>query len=66
LRAQKFAEREAIDAWHLEIECNQIATHALQHAQRGSSFSGGYNTILCSLEDVAKSVAGRGVVVNYE
>jgi hypothetical protein len=65
LRAQEFAESEAVDARHLEVECNQIATHALQHAERGSSFGGGYNTILSSFENVAKPVAGCGVVVNY-
>jgi hypothetical protein len=32
LCAKQLAEREAIDARHLEIECNEIAAHALEHA----------------------------------
>ena len=65
LRAQQFAEGEAVDARHLEIECDEVATHAFQHTKCGGGFVCGHDTILRGLEDFAQAVACGSVVVNY-
>jgi hypothetical protein len=65
LGAKQLAERETVDARHLEIECDEIATHALEDAQRRTGFGRGHDTILRSLEDVAQTLACSRVVVNY-
>jgi hypothetical protein len=65
LGPQQFAQSKAIDARHLEIESHEVATNALQHAQRCRGFGNSHNTILGRLEDFTEPVTGYRVVVNY-
>jgi hypothetical protein len=64
LGAQEFAECEAVDARHLEIERDEIATHAFQDAESGGCFVGGDDAILSGLEDLAQPFASGVVIVN--
>jgi hypothetical protein len=65
LGSKQFAKRQPVDTGHLEVKCNQVATHTFQHTKGGSSFGSSHNTVLSSFEDFAEPFAGSGIVVNY-